>query len=148
VTGEWMAYMPYFAELNLDDNLEPRPDQLRLVSPVLIKAKEVVIDFGGMSVSADKRDDLAWLYVPGDGLYELSLSPLAGAVEGHAENNRLSFRVDGQSYMLLTGTPIARGEQVWILHTAKVKLADPRFSGAAVGTEEINHLIPRAKTKN
>jgi hypothetical protein len=148
VTGEWMAYMPYFGELNLEDNLEPKPGQLRLISPVLLKAKEVVVDFGGTSVTGEQKDDMAWLYVPGDGLYELSLSPLAGGVEGHAENNRLSFRIDGQSYLLLTGAPIARGDQVWILHTANVKPSDPHFSHAAVGMEEINHLIPREKTKN
>lgn len=149
VTGEWMDYMPYFGQLNLEDNLEPRPDELRLVSPVLLKAKEVVFDFGSMSVTADHRGDLDWLYVPGDGLYELSLSPLAGAVEAYAENNRLSFQMDGQSYVFLTGAPIARGNQVWILHTANVKPAYPypHFSSAAVGTEKISHLIPRAKTR-
>jgi hypothetical protein len=148
VTGEWMDYMPYFGQLNLEDNLEPRPDELRLISPVLVKAKEVVIDFGSMSVTADQRGDLAWLYVPGDGLYELSLSQLPGAIQGRAENNRLTFTIDGQSLTFLTGAPIARGDQVWILHTADVKPADPHVSSAAVGTEKINHLIPRTKTKN
>jgi hypothetical protein len=148
VTGEWIDYMPYFGPLDLEHNLEPGPDELRIISPVLLKAKEVIVDFGGDSVIADRKDDLAWLYVPGDGLYELSLSPLAGAVEGHAENNRISFQIDGQSYVLLTGAPIARSTQVWILHTANVKLANPQFSHGAVGTEDVNHLIPRSKTKN
>ncbi len=148
VTGEWMDYMPYFGELDLEHNLEPGPDELRFISPVLLKAKEVIYDFGGMSVSAYQKDDLAWFYVPGDGLYELSLSPLAGAVEGHAENNRITFQIDGQRYVLLTGAPIARSKQVWILHTAHVRPADLRFNRGAVGTEEVNHLIPREKVKN
>ncbi|HEX3572875.1 MAG TPA: hypothetical protein VHU44_18805 [Acidobacteriaceae bacterium] len=148
VAGEWMDYMPYFGELNLESNLEPGPDELRVISPVLLKAKEVVIDFGKMSVTADQRGGLAWLYVPGDGLYELSLSQLPGAIQGRAENNRLTFEIDGQSLTFLTGARISRGDQVWILHTANVKPADPRISGAAVGTERVNHLIARAKTKN
>ena len=148
ITGEGMAYMPYFADLDLEHNLEPSANELRIIAPVLLRAKQVVVDFGGTSVTGEQKDDLAWFYVPGDGLYELSLSQLPGAIQGRAENNRLTFTIDGQSLTLLTGAPIARSQDVWVLHTANVKPAGPQFSRAVIGMEEINHLIPRTKTKN
>jgi hypothetical protein len=146
VTGEWMDYMPYFGQMNLENNLEPAPDEIRVISPVLLKARKVAIDFGGSSVSATGKGSVDWFYVPGDGLYEFSLSPLPGAIPGHAENNRLTFTIDGQALTLLTGAPIARGEQVWVLHSAHVKPAGPDFGHAVIGTEQVNHLIPREKT--
>ena len=87
-----------------------------------------------------------WFYVPGDGIYELSLSQLPGALQGHAENNRLTFTVDGKQLTLLTGAPIARSDQVWVLHTAHVKPAGPH--SGVIGSEVKDHLIPREKTKN
>jgi hypothetical protein len=148
VTGEWMDYMPYFGQLNLEHNLEPAPDELRIISPVLLKSKTVVMDFWGSSVIADQKDDLAWFYVPRDGLYELSLSQLPEAIEGHAENNRLSFTINGASYTLLTGAPIARNEEVWILHTPNVRPSGAWASHAVIGTEMLGHLIPRSKVEN
>jgi len=144
LSGEWMDYMPYFGAMNLENNLEPGPDELRVISPVLLKAKEVVIDFGGSSVSARGKGSVDYFYVPGDGLYEFSLSQLPGAIQGHAENNRLTFTVDGQLLTLITGAPIARGDEVWVLHTAHVKPADH----SVIGTEHVNHLVPRKKAND
>lgn len=144
LTGEWMDYMPYFGELDLEHNLEPSPDELRIVSPVLIRGKQMVVDLGGDSVWTGGKDDLVYFYTPDDGLYELSLTPLPGAVQAYAENNRVSFEIDGKPYLLLTGDPIARTTEVWILHTPGVKPSSVPSGSYGVGTEMLNHLIPRS----
>ncbi len=148
VTGEWLAYMPYFGNWNLAQDLEPGAGEISLVSPVLLRGKEVVFDEGSGGIRS--RTGLCWFYVPGDGMYEFSLTPLGGAVEGRVENNRLRFTIDDQGYELLTGTPIARSEKVWVLYSAHMQPSGKYSRGASgfsSGAEWPNRLIPREPEK-
>ncbi len=45
VTGEWMDHMPSLIADNHD--LDPRPEEFRMISPLLLRGKEVVGEFEG-----------------------------------------------------------------------------------------------------
>ncbi|MFZ0758704.1 MAG: hypothetical protein WAM69_02040, partial [Candidatus Sulfotelmatobacter sp.] len=117
VTGELLDHMPVFVDRD-DEQLTPKADELRVISPVLLRGKEVLGDFEGISAFSDEKNRGIEIYIPGDGRYELSLLPLEGAVEGHVNLSRVSFELNGQSYTFLTGTPVARSEHIWIIHEA------------------------------
>jgi hypothetical protein len=139
VTGEWMDHMPSLIADNHD--LDPGPEEFRMISPLLLQGKEVVGEFEGAMVIVDKTKQGILMYLPGQGRFELALSPLTGAVQGSVKLNRISFEIDGQSYVFLTGTPIARSEQVWILRDANFKPSG-EFTGASayIGPVNLNQL--------
>jgi hypothetical protein len=119
VTGEWLDHVPYFANMDLEHNLEPDADQVRMVSPILLKGDRVLYDTrGGIAITGSQPDAAFWMYVPGSGLYVLSLSPAKSAVQGHVAENRVSFEIDGQPYQFVTAAPIMRGDTAWVLHMA------------------------------
>ena len=98
VTGEWLDHVPYFMTMDLERNLEPDANQVRMVSPILLKGNRVLYDTrGGIAITGSQPDAAFWMYVPGSGLYVLSLSPAKNAVQGHVADNRVSFEIDGQS---------------------------------------------------
>jgi hypothetical protein len=116
VTGEWLDYMPPSFSAAMGARLDPDPGELRFYSPVLLRGKELLCDFGSMNVSGTGDDQGIELYSPHDGRYEISLSPLEGAVEGRIDASRISFELNGQPYKILTGAPIARADRLWVLH--------------------------------
>ncbi|MGA3264406.1 MAG: hypothetical protein ABSC47_10230, partial [Terracidiphilus sp.] len=124
ITGDWMDHMPVMFEQSEHPNLDPGPDNLRIISPILLHGKEVVDEFE--RGSAGGKGEVA-IYFPDKGLYEISLSPKEGFIEGRVTGNKIEFEIDGQSYAFITGAPITRSEKVWILHTANFK---PRRSPA------------------
>jgi hypothetical protein len=117
ITGDWMDHMPMMFERSDHPNLDPGPDDLRIVSPVLLRGKEVEAEFGG---GAESQGEVA-IYFPGKGLYEISLLPKQGSIEGRVRLNKIDFEINGQSYAFIPGAPISRSEKVWILHTANFK---------------------------
>ena len=125
VTGEWLDYMPPSFSAAMGARLDPDAGELRFFAPVLLRGKEVVCDFGPMSVSGSGDDEGIELYAPHDGRYEISLSPLEGAVEGKIDASRISFELNGQTYKILTGAPIARADRIWVLHLPGNKRSQP-----------------------
>lgn len=127
VTGDWTDHMLTIFEKSEHSDLDPGLDKLRIVSPILLRGKEVVGDLEGFG--AETTPGEIGFYLPGQGLYEISILPQEGAVEGHAKGNRIDFNMDGQSYAFVTGMPITRSEKIWILHTPnyKPKEGDPIF---------------------
>jgi hypothetical protein len=102
-----------------DEVLDPKPDELRVVSPFLVRDNKGVLDFADMILIADKKASVVEMYKSGSGRYLLSLLPLKGAAEGKVEQSRISFAMDGHSYQLLTGAPVARAKRVWVLYQPK-----------------------------
>ena len=144
VTGKWLDHVPYFAKMDVEDNLQPRPNELRMISPILLRSDHVVFDAaGGVATSSDPNAAF-WVYVQGDGVYVLSLSPMPGAVQGQVADNRVSFELGGQSYQFVTGAPMTREGQVWILHAASTKSP---FDGAIFGSGSTDGLLPLLQTK-
>jgi hypothetical protein len=115
VTGEVLDHMPAIVTSRKEE-LDPAEGELRVISPVLMRDNKLVFDFEAASATADRADQCVQFYAPTAGRYVLSLSPVEGAVEGEIKQSRIHFEMNGESYVLLTGAPIARNDHIWILH--------------------------------
>jgi hypothetical protein len=149
VTGEWMDHMPPAGSFNTrNHDLDPGPDEMRIMSPLLLRGKKVVGDMEGGGTSIGQQGVIS-IYLPEEGLFELSLSHLEGAVEGRIRSNRISFTSNGHSYEFITGEPVARTEQVWVLHTPNFKPPESFPGGSIISSSsDLNHLLSRILTKN
>jgi hypothetical protein len=137
VTGEWMDHMPPWLII---PNMDPKSDELRVFSPVLLRGTTVVLDLEGGNAFGEGKNHGVQFYDPGAGLYQFSLSPIPGAVEGKIVQNRISFEIDHQPYTLLTGAPIARTKQVWIRHEAEFKPSHDLEGHAFIGNFELSEV--------
>ena len=128
LTGELTDHVP---PLVSEDKIQmdPKPDELRMVSPLVLRGKELLQDFEGGTATNTPE---VRMYIPGQGLWTLSLHPLEGAVEGRVNLNRVSVTLNGESYTFVTGAPVARSKRVWVLHDANYK-PDPRQEGGFIG---------------
>jgi hypothetical protein len=115
ISGELLDHLPPLLAVS-GEQLDPGPGELRFVDPVLLRGKDVLHDFQGVTVSGAGKGGGIELCAPHDGRYEISLSPLRGAAEGLVSGSRISFDLNGQPYEVLTGAPVARPGRVWILH--------------------------------
>ena len=154
VTGEFMDYMPSIVTSS-DEQLNPKEDELRVVSPVLLEDKKVVFEFEGAYAAADKKkNQCVLMYVaPPGGRYVLSLLPMEGAVEGRIQQSRIYFAMNGKSYEFLMAAPIARTEHVWILHQPNYRPSQEvpgarSVSTSGIGTADLSHLDVTAPAKN
>lgn len=143
VTGELRDHMPALVGNDPNEQVDPKPDELRFVSPVLLRGKAVVSDFQGASAIAHKRQSEIEFYAPGEGLFHISLSPLEGAVEGRITMSRVSFDLNGESYAFLLAAPVARGEHIWVLRDAGYKPSGGN-AGGFIGTLEQSHLLAKS----
>ena len=143
VTGELMDHMPALIASDPSEQVDPKPDELRIVAPVLLRGKEVVFDFQGASAITDKKESEVEFYAPGEGLFHISLSPLQGAVEGRITMSRVSFDLNGQSYVFLLAAPVARGEHIWILRDASYKPTG-NYARGFISTIDHSHLLAKA----
>jgi hypothetical protein len=145
VTGELMDHMPPFLA-TMGEQLDPSANELRFVDPVVLRGKQVVHDFEGITVSGSGEDEGIELYTPRDGRYEISLSQLEGAAEGKIKGSRISFELNGQPYVVLTGAPVARGQRIWILHLPNRPSDDGNDHGSASYMPMTQYLAkPQAK---
>lgn len=115
ITGTLLDHTAALINMAPGESLDPKPDELRFVSPVLVQGKEIVCDFEGASSTAHGRAQGIEMYVPNEGLYHVALLPLRGAVEGKVEGSRVSFELEGSPYKFLLAAPVTRNEHVWIL---------------------------------
>jgi len=141
ITGELMDHMPSLISNDPNEQVDPKADELRFVSPVLLRGKQVVFDFAGATAIASEKREVIEFYVPETGLFHISLSPLEGAVEGRITMSRISFELDGQPHMFLLAAPVARGEHIWILHDSSYKPSEGAHQGAFMGTADESHLL-------
>jgi predicted anti-sigma-YlaC factor YlaD len=140
VTGELIDHMPSWGA---DPNqlMDPKAGEIRFVSPALVRGNEVIADLGGASASTGEKNFGIRVYVPGEGLFHISLSQLQGAVEGRITGSRVTFDMDGQSYMFLLGAPVARAESVWILRDINYRPANLHSTRPFIGAgDETNFL--------
>jgi len=94
----------------------PEPGEFRLSSPALIRDNQLLVNIGSMAV-ATEPDPATALYAPGLGRFVFSSVPFQGAIEGKLQFSKISFTLEGRSYLLLTGAPISSsGRGVWVLH--------------------------------
>ena len=141
VTGEWLDHMPVFIG-DSNHELDPGPEELRLISPLLIRDKQVLGDFQGGIAIADKAGQGVVVCLPGEGLFILSLSPMHGAVQARVALSRISFEDAGRSYVFVTGSPVARSEHAWVLHEANCKLFGLPEGHPFVSSGDLRQLAP------
>jgi hypothetical protein len=123
IKGNWLDHMPSLMGMH---TIDPGPEELRIISPLLLQGKNVIGDMEGGAVTEDKLDSAVWIYIPKQGSYFISLAQLKGGIQADVRLNRITFEDNGHPYVLLTGTPITRAQHVWVLHQANF---DPRKMG-------------------
>jgi hypothetical protein len=149
VTGELMDHMPTALAIGGTEQLDPNVNEIRFVSPVLVRGKAVVFDFDDMTIISTQKDSGLELTVPHDGRYLVSLSALEGAAEGRIHDSRVTFQLDGQPYQFLTGAPVARGQQVWVLHLPSDKTSGQENEhGLGVAGADMTPYLAKSPAKN
>jgi hypothetical protein len=144
-TGEWMDHMPLFLGGSTQD-VQVGPEELRLVSPMLISDSRVLSDFGG-SATAVKEDQGVEVYIPGEGRFILSLSPMRGAAQATVAMNRITFEEGGRTYLFVTGSPVCRGERLWVMHEVGYKPTGGQYFNAQhvfVRAGDLHQLAPES----
>ncbi len=105
-----------------EDTLDPGANQFRIVSPVLIRGREVIFNQIVAASTADTKPGTGiWIYSPGAGRFLFSPAPFKDAIEGSVFDSRIKFTVDGQEYLLLAAAPITRATHVWVKHEPQYK---------------------------
>jgi hypothetical protein len=96
--------------------VEPKPDQIVLNSPIVIRDKTVLADMQGGGVLAE--DGMAAVVMAkGMGRLVINLQPFAGAIRAEADWGKIGFTLNGQSYTVFSASPICGGDQphaVWV----------------------------------
>ena len=104
-----------------EDTVDPKADEFRIVSPVLIRGKEVVFNFAGASSTGSSNVSIYW---PGEGRFLFSSAPFKSAVKGSAFESQIKFNTEGQEYVLLTAVPVTRAANVWVRHEPSYRLSE------------------------
>jgi hypothetical protein len=117
VSGQFLDHMPVMAS-NARETLDPGDAEFRILSPLLIRDNQVLVNMAGASARPDEKDFGVTQYIPGEGLFIFSPVPFEGGAEAVVRDgsNQIEFRAEGKSYVLVTGAPITRGEHVWVRH--------------------------------
>jgi hypothetical protein len=124
LTGEYLDHMPAYL-FRPEETLDPERNEFRIVSPVLIRGKEVVFNMdGSSSIDSDDQSAALMIYFPGEGRFIISTVPFEGSVQGGVELGQIKFSLDGQDYLLLTAMPTTRSEHVWVVHEPHYKLSE------------------------
>ena len=114
LAGQWADHIP--VTLGSNALLDPGPNEIRLTSPLLLKNNKVAGEMFNSFAAADRSGEGAFLYIPGEGRFILSPTPIAGAIPAKVQLNRVSFESNGQAYIIVTGTPVSREASLWVLH--------------------------------
>ncbi len=139
ITGEWFDHVPAF--IGSSSHIDPGPGELRIVSPLLLSGHKVLGDMQGGSAITDKAGWGVVVYMPGEGRFILSLSPMQGAAQADVAFNRISFQDGGRSYTFVNGSPVTRVKNIWVLHEADYKLLDHAGELGYIGTEDLTQPV-------
>ena len=138
LTGQWTDHIPVAG--GEGQLLDPAPNEIKLNSPLLLKNKKLVGDMENATAHADQPGDGVSLYFPGEGRFIFSLAPITGAIETKVQLNRVSFESNGQNYILVSGTPISRTGNIWVLHEAAYKPSPGAEIVSSIGAGPVNKL--------
>jgi hypothetical protein len=140
ITGEWFDHVPAF--IGSSSHIDPGPGELRMVSPLLLSGQKVLGDMQGCTAIADKAGWGVVVYMPGEGRFLLSLSPMQGAAQADVAFNRISFQDGGRSYTFVNGSPVTRGKSIWVLHEPDYKPLDQAGDHGYISTEDLTLSVP------
>jgi hypothetical protein len=112
--GKYLDHVPALL-YSPDEALDPKPNEFRVVSPVLVRDNEVIANAeGSSSIETGDPDATLMFYVPKEGRYLVSVRPFDGAEEGTVHLGQIKFSLEGHDYLLLTSMPITTAEHVWV----------------------------------
>lgn len=139
LTGDWGDHVPVMFSGN--QMLDPAPGEIRLASPLLLKDNQIAGDMEGATAVADRPGESLSLYIPGEGRFLLSSMPMAGAMQAKVQLNRVSFKSNGNAFVIVTGMPVTRGESIWVRHDADYKLPPGSEPTASLGLNPAGKLL-------
>lgn len=139
LSGQWSDHVP--VATNANALLDPGPNEIRMTSPLLLKNNKVAGDLANASGDSDQANEGVAFYVPGEGRFLFSSTQVAGATLGTVKLNRVSFESQGQSYVLVTGMPITRAQQLWVLHEATYKPSNGMEGAPFVAAGPVGKLL-------
>lgn len=144
VTGEWMDHTPVFYHnpALMGETMDPNAEELRLVSPLLLRDKQEIGEIGD-SAKAIAPGDGIQVYIPPQGRYLLSLEPMKGAVEANVRLNRITFALNGQENVFVSGAPVARAHTIWVLYEPDFEPPSPQVP-AFVSSDRLSVIAPEA----
>jgi hypothetical protein len=138
LTAQVLDHMPALL-FTPKETLDPGENEIRMISPLLLQDRQVVMDMGNASVIGTEKNGAAWMYEPGAGRLIVSTENFPGAVAAQVNQSRIDFQMDGRRYQLLAGAPITRVETVWVRF-------DPNFRssvtpGGGIGAGNLQHIL-------
>jgi hypothetical protein len=140
LTGEPLDYLPPLF-LSTSERLNPAQDELRVISPLLLRGSETIIDMKGASAMGTGKDGAVWIYTPGVGRLIVSAENFQGAVEGQVNQSRIDFELNGEKYQLLSGAPITRAQDVWVQIDPSFQPPDSAMARGAIGWSLLQNLL-------
>lgn len=123
ITAQVLNQPPF---MDLKQSFLPKPEQLRLIWPALLRDGEFIGGLNGGTAEAS-GDGVDALYIPGHGLFLFSRERFEGSTEAKLENSQVTFSLASRSYVLFTGAPMAsfsgqpRGT-LWVRHLPRFTL--------------------------
>lgn len=112
-------------------------DTLRLDRPVVLRGKEVICEGAGGTVAAEAGPGGALeYYVPGEGMFIVSLVHLPNAIEGVVDGSIIQFGEGGREFRIFSHQAITAGDEprpIWIQHDSLYRPQDDTPSLTAVG---------------
>ncbi|MGH9786128.1 MAG: anti-sigma factor family protein [Terriglobia bacterium] len=116
MTGELLPELPPDA---WGPPLQRSENELSLNEPMLIRDKELLLDWKGGSALTEGEKAAVAIYDPPVGLFVFSLQAIEGAVAAQAYRGHVRFALNEQNYILSSASPITGGAQprtVWVFH--------------------------------
>jgi hypothetical protein len=141
VTGEWTDHMPVMLA-HPSEALDPNAGELRLLAPVLVRDKQVIADVLGTAEATHPGEALLF-DTPPLGRYLLSQEPMNGAVEANVWLNRITFELNGQVNVIVSGAPVTRAHSVWVLCEPDFKPPFARKHGYVISAK-LSMIAPEA----
>jgi hypothetical protein len=135
ITGEWMDHVPV-----AEGQLDPDADQLRILTPVILRGDQVLGDLGFGS-AYEQHDMAVMIYLAGQGRFIFSPSPIPGAVQAKVNFNRITFEANGQAYKLVAGAPITRSDHVWVLYQPDFAPAGDAAAHSFIAGGEVDEFL-------
>jgi hypothetical protein len=146
LNGEFLDHVPVLPS-RPKESLDPQSDELRIVSPLLIRDKQMIFNLEGfVSISSGNNNSSVMLYAPGFGRYLISVEPSPGAIQAKVNMNQIEFVEDGHKLLIANGMPVTRSEYVWLLHEPNFKLSGSD-EHAAAASGSLKELLRIGKEK-
>lgn len=145
VEGKYLDHVPTLL-YSPEEALDPKPNEFRVVSPVLVRDNAVIANAGGSSsIETGDPDATLMFYVPNEGRYLVSVRPFEGAEQGTVHLGQIKFSLEGHEYLLLTSMPITAADHVWVNHEPDFKPSERMVRRSDARDDEPMFLVRSLK---